>query len=263
MQPKLTFVQISDSHLGPTRDFEKHGVRPYDCLQRFITLFNDAPLQPDFLLHSGDVSDDGSPASYALASELFAQINVPVYFVNGNHDSVATLRRLMDANATAHSGNPDAPLSYTFDLKDERFLVLDAFSETVPQPLGFMSEAQIAFLRAETESGTLPLTVFVHYPPFEMGSPWLDEHMPITNGEDLHQALLPARDRLRGVFGGHLHRPCQTTRNGITYCTTASVAFQYTWHGWEDLPIYDPATPSGYLVTRYFDRHVVATHYSF
>jgi 3',5'-cyclic AMP phosphodiesterase CpdA len=262
MQPKLTFVQITDSHLGPARDFEKHGVRPYDCLDRFVTLFNDME-PPDFLIHTGDVSDDGSPASYDLAREILARVNVPVYFVNGNHDSVATLRDMMDPAATAHSADPDAPLSYTFDVKGERFLVLDAFSETVPQPLGFMSESQLVFLRAEVESGTLPLTVFVHYPPFPMGSPWLDEHMPITNGDALHAALLPARDRLRGVFGGHLHRPVQTVRDGITYCTAASVAFQYTWQRWEDLPLYDPATPPGYLETRYFDGYAVATHYSF
>jgi len=262
MKPKLTFVQISDSHLGPAPDFEKHGVRPFDCLNRVVTLINEFPEPPDFVIHTGAVSNDRSAESYECAVELLSRLEVPVYYVNGNHDRPATLRRMMDPSIVAQD-DPDAPLSYTFDLKGERFVVLDAFSTQVEQPQGYLTEDQLAFLRAETESDGPPLTVFVHYPPFAMGSPWLDRNMPITNGEALHRALLPARDRLHGVFGGHLHRPCQTIRDGISYRTAASVAFQYAWQAWDDKPYPDLNYPPGYTVVRYLDDYVVATDYTF
>ena len=46
--------------------------------------------------------------------------------------------------------------------------------------------------------------------------------MRMENGEDFHRALLPARDRLRGVFFGHVHQNTDTLRDGILYVSTTS-----------------------------------------
>ncbi|HML24703.1 MAG TPA: metallophosphoesterase [Aggregatilinea sp.] len=262
MQPKLSFVQISDTHIGPTRSHEARTACTYDNLERFVTLLNAMPEPPDFVIHTGDITDDGSPASYELAWDLLSRINVPLYLVNGNHDLIENMGGILAASGTPSSAVAGS-LCYTFDLKGERFLVLDAFDPGALQPAGCLGDAQLAFLRAETEGGDLPLTVFLHFPPLPMGSPWLDRRMLILNGHALHDALLPARDRLRGVFSGHLHRPAQTVRDGIAYCTVASTAYQITWRRGEDDLGFDAATPPGYMEARYFDDYAVATHYSF
>ena len=44
----------------------------------------------------------------------------------------------------------------------------------------------------------------------------------------MHQALLPARGRLRGVFFGHIHNSTQIFRDGILYCAVASTFAGFT-----------------------------------
>jgi len=204
MQPHLTFVQITDSHLGPARDYSYFGHFPYRTLTRAIDLINAMPQLPDFVVHTGDVSNDCSAESYALAAELLGRLRVPLYLLSGNHDDRALLRKVLDA-PPAPDGDPDAPLDYAFEVKGERFLALDGRTPEVRDPLGKLSAAQLARVRAEAEADGPQLTVLLHYPPFPMGSPWLDENMPLVNGEELQAALLPAQHRLRGVFCGHLH----------------------------------------------------------
>jgi Icc protein len=260
MQPKLTFVQITDSHIGPTRQFEYHDHRPLRDLERVIKQINSFPQPPDFVIHTGDIAHDQSAEAITLAGEALAGLNVPVYVVNGNHDDPALLRKLLDALPPA-SGDLGAPLDYVFEIKGERFLVLDSCHTVVPDPQGYLSETQLALIRAETGDDGPPLTVFVHHPPFQMASPWLDENMIIANGEALHAALLPARDRLRGVFYGHLHRSCQVMRDGITYTCAAGTAWQYTWRPWDERPQVDGEYGSGYNVVHLLDNRTLVYQY--
>jgi len=262
MHPKLTFVQISDSHIGTHREFEMMDRRPFDCLKRVVEVVNSFSQPPDFVIHTGDLSNDRSKKSYALAAEALEHLQVPFFAVNGNHDSRAHLRERFGAPPHP-SGDPAAPLHYTFDVKGERFLVVDAWSAEVRDPLGLIDETQLAAVRAEAEQDGPPLTVFLHYPLFKIGSPWLDENMPIVNGELLHAALLPARERLRGVFHGHLHRSSQIVRDGIPYFGGPSTLGQYLWQPWTQKPQIDPASPPSYQMVYYTDEQVIVQQYGF
>ena len=73
-----------------------------------------------------------------------------------------------------------------------------------------------------------PLVVFLHHPVLPMDSPWMDANMPIMNGEEVHDALSAARNRIRGVFFGHIHQSIQTTRDSIQYVAAPSSVIQMT-----------------------------------
>jgi Icc protein len=261
MQPRLTFVQISDSHVGPTEDFELHSFRTFACLDSAISRINEFPQPPDFVIHTGDLINDQNGASYAVAAKAMNRLHVPAYYVCGNHDERALLRQHFGCPPHP-SGDPNAPLDYTFEVKGEQFVVLDTSSRDVPPPQGHLDEAQLAWFRAAIEHPG-PLTVLMHHSPFPMGSPWLDENMSIQNGAALHEILLPVRDRLHGVFHGHLHRSCQTVRDGITYTCAGSTALQYGWRPWDPKPLPDPDNPPGYNVVHYLDGYIVAHAYTF
>ena len=40
----------------------------------------------DFIILTGDISDDGSIHSYQYVANLFEKMNKKIYFINGNHD---------------------------------------------------------------------------------------------------------------------------------------------------------------------------------
>jgi Icc protein len=260
MKPTLTFLHLTDTHIGPERDFERYDTATLPCLEQMITLINAMPEPPDFVVHTGDVADDQSAAAYHLAAEALARLSVPIYFVAGNHDDPGLMRQLLQAPDHA-SGDPDAPLDYTFEVGGERFLVLDAHSPVVPDPQGYISEAQLAWVREVVNTDGPPLTVLLHYPLFKMGSPWLDDNMIIANGAALHEILIPARDRLRGVFSGHLHRSCQIARDGITYTTASSTFSQFAWRPWDATPAVDVGQQPGYNMVQVFPRQVIVHQY--
>jgi 3',5'-cyclic-AMP phosphodiesterase len=85
----MYFVQISDTHIGPTQDYERHGYASYPCAERLVELLNNLPVKPEFVIHTGDVVTEPDPRSYRLAAELFARLELPIYYVNGNHDTAA------------------------------------------------------------------------------------------------------------------------------------------------------------------------------
>ncbi len=256
----LTFIHLSDTHI--TSDGAAfNGIDPVAHLRAFVAQVNTFPQRPDFVLHTGDISNDRGADSYRRAQAALADLAVPLYVVNGNHDDRALMRAMLGAPA-GPGGDPAAPLDYTFEVRDERFLVLDAASTHVRAPLGHLSEAQLALARAEATPDGPPLTVCVHYPPFRMGSPWLDDNMILTNGTALHAALLPARERLRGVFFGHLHRSCQITRDGIAYISGPSLAPGYEWRPWTQSPTSDEHFPPAYNVVQYNGDQVTVQQYA-
>jgi len=257
MPPPLTFVQISDTHIGPSADYAYHGYNAARHLEQAVEAINAFPQPPAFVLHTGDLSTDRSAASYALAARLLRPLHAPLYLVMGNHDDRALLRQHF-AIPPGRAAGADAPLDYTFEVQGERFVVLDGWDPAVPDPLGRLDEEQLMWLRAQAAPDGPPLTVAIHWPPFAMGSPWLDAHMILTNGADFHAALRPARERLRAVLGGHLHRPSQIVREGITYLSGPSTVLHYAWTPWESQPTVDADTAPGYSLLQYFDGYTVA-----
>ncbi|HEX3053838.1 MAG TPA: metallophosphoesterase [Aggregatilineaceae bacterium] len=258
----LTFVHISDSHLGPTRDFTLQGQPTFPNLERAVEVINQFPDPPDFVVHTGDVSNDRSRDSYVLAADILGRLKAPIYYVNGNHDDRGWMHEYLGAPLHA-SDDPNRPLDYVFEVKGERFMVVDAFDPAVRQPNGQLSGQQLEWIRAETTQDGPPLTVFMHYGALPMGSPWLDEYMLILNGEALHQALMPARKRLRGVFHGHLHRSSQVVRDGITYTCAGATSIQYAWRSWDEKPKVDPAFPPSYNLVQYAANQVQVLQYGF
>ncbi|VAW33145.1 hypothetical protein MNBD_CHLOROFLEXI01-630, partial [hydrothermal vent metagenome] len=117
------FVHISDSHLGPTANYSRHGRQPQPCVERAIQIINTLPTPPDFVIHTGDVVTEPDVDSYRRAAALFGQLKMPIYFANGNHDRARDIQRHLPMGPRhILSKNPDV-LSYAFNVKGYRFLV--------------------------------------------------------------------------------------------------------------------------------------------
>ena len=227
MQP-VYFVHLSDTHFGPTEEYKRQGHRSLPYARHVIDMLNRLPTRPDFVIHTGDVTTHPTKAAYRLAAETFAALEIPIYYCTGNHDRSADIHRYLNMGPKVDCQPGTDTLSYTFEVRGERFLVLDARGPDPIDPHGLLSAQQREVLRAEATPDGPPLCVFTHYPALRLNAPWMDANMLIFNGEEMHQALLPARERLRGVFYGHIHNSMQTIRDGILYCAVASTFAGFT-----------------------------------
>src|SRR5437899_7141985 len=81
---ELNFVQISDSHIG----FNKPANPDVTAtLQATVNKINAMPHKPDFIIHTGDLSQLSKPSEFdTLDQALQGAAAKQIYFVPGEHD---------------------------------------------------------------------------------------------------------------------------------------------------------------------------------
>jgi 3',5'-cyclic AMP phosphodiesterase CpdA len=222
------FVHISDTHIGPSPEFTVYGIPTLPALESVVNTINGLKTKPDFVVHSGDIVDDARQESYRVAAQVLAKLTVPIYYVTGNHDRARYIKAQLPSGEYQSLVDGDDTLAYAFEVKGNRFITLDARGPDEIDPSGLLPTEQLVLLEEELHTATLPVTVFIHFPPAPLDSPWLDRDMLLINGEHLHRVLTKAQPKLRGVFFGHLHRNLQVFRDGILYSTVGSTFCQFT-----------------------------------
>lgn len=217
----LRFIHISDTHISHDHHYNQTGAlhTPSMGARSLVQALKRLPFTPDFVLHTGDVAFDPVAEAYETARDILSEIPYPVYYLAGNHDDPAALQRVVIG------AEPRDPFDTVVDVNGFRLICIDS-NRPVPPPRGRISPEQIAWLREQCASTSSPLVIATHHNPLPVGIPWWDDHMSIENGEDLHAALLPFKDRVRGIFFGHVHQATDTYRDGLLYTSALSSWYQ-------------------------------------
>jgi 3',5'-cyclic-AMP phosphodiesterase len=259
----VTFAHISDTHIGATRDYVRHGFAALPCAERLVATLNALPFALDFVVHTGDVVTEPDERAYRLAADTFAALRAPMYYTTGNHDGAGLIARHL--HLPPHQPLTDDPdlLTYAFEVRGHRFLAVDARGPDFIDPQGLLSAGQLAILDRELGADGPPLTVFCHFMPLAMGIPWIDETMLILNGDALHQRLVAAGPRLRGVFVGHLHQAASVQRDGVLYVSAPSVFAQLGGDPGDHRSRVDRVAPPGFAVVHVSRDQVVVRPYAF
>lgn len=223
----LRFVHITDTHISADPHYNSAGARhtPLMGAKALVHELNRLPFTPDFVLHTGDVAADPDESHYNTAKEILSEIKYPVYYVPGNHDHAEPLQRFL------LGVEPKATFDYEFEVNGVQVICTDS-NRPAPLYRGKVSDQQLRWLEGLCAApDDRPLIVALHHPVLPMGSPAWDTQMNLIDGEAFHRALLPARDRLRGVFSGHVHQNTDIVRDGIPYFTGLS-----SWYQIENYP---------------------------
>ncbi|MCS6872378.1 MAG: metallophosphoesterase [Anaerolineae bacterium] len=259
----MRFIHISDSHLGKTPDFIYNGFNSYCHLEKVIETINGLPFSVDFVLHSGDVTEYGSFEEYALARRLLERLRFPVKYVVGNHDNAALLQ-----NALLGIESPSGRYDHSFTVDGVQVVLLDTNNGFVPN--GTLTERQLADLRALCTPEGMPLIIAMHHPPLPLDTPWMAEgwasfgfrSMLLNEGEAFRAAIAPARERLRGVLFGHIHRAFQVQHDGVFYCSAPSTVIQFAAHPEQRNPKPAPEEPPAFALVTLTDSQLVVRQYA-
>ena len=226
----LSFIQISDTHIGPQQDYTFRSYAPYTQTKKLLEHLAIFPEQASFIIHTGDVCGDkdahADEPSYKLAQQLFQDVEIPLYTLPGNHDETPLLKKYFPPVDHDWLDETEDRMSYTFVKQGHRFVVLDAAVRS--KRAGVLPARQLSALKELLQSSLEPITIFLHYPPLPLQCRWIDETMLLTNGADLHELLRSHASSLRGVFFGHVHQPIQLFTDGILYCCAAASMFQFS-----------------------------------
>lgn len=212
-----TLIQITDLHLvaqGPLPT----GVDPAASLHAALDAVDRAGVVPAALLLTGDLAEDGAPATYRRLHEMLA--GRPFVCAAGNHDDRAALREHLLGLAPS-----DEPLDHVTRLGGLRVIVLDS---TVPGAAhGVLVPQQLARLAAELATPAPDGTVLVlHHPPLPSPSR-LATSIQLQDRNGLGEVI--AGTDVRIVLAGHTHVPSAGTLAGVPVWVGGSTSS--TWYG--------------------------------
>lgn len=258
----VRFLHISDTHLGPDREYELYGVNTFRAATGLVDVLNDVPAEASFIIHTGDIVAHPSEEAYRLAAGVFSRLQLPVYYASGNHDSSAMIRAFLEQGPCTLQPEGTDRLSYTFEQARQKFLVLDARGPDEIDPHGILGDDQFDLLSRVLADADRGLTVFLHFPALPVDSHWMDEEMLLLNGGRLHDLLRAAAPRVRGVFYGHVHRGTAVGRDGILYASVGSSFRQFSFWPSSTKVAFDPTPHGCFNLVSISETSVTVRHHS-
>ena len=219
----MRLAHVSDLHLLTADSVStKQGADAYGVAAAIAADLTRIAESLDLVVVSGDLTDRGEPAAFAMFEDLFSDIGLPVIVVPGNHDGPAAMhayggssQRLADWNIT----------NRVVEFGGTRFVGLDTCIEVTTE--GALSDEGLALLEEEVarEIGGR-LVVVMHHPPLVLGLEQFDGFCRLEQ-RDRFLDILAAYPGQVIVLSGHVHRPYSAQEGNITCFVAGCMASPY------------------------------------
>ena len=211
----FAFVQISDSHIG----FDK-AANPdvTGTFQAAVNKINALDKQPDFILHTGDLSHLAKAAEFDTLDQLLRGLRQKqVFFVPGEHDLLGDDgKQYLERFGKGTTGRG----WQSFDHKGVHFIGLNNSAQL--EGLGAIGPEQLAWLKKDVSGlpASTPIVVFAHIPLWAVYPEWG------WATKDSVQALeLLKRFGSVTVLNGHIHQTLLKVEGNVTFYSAMSTAF--------------------------------------
>ena len=158
---ELSFVQISDSHMGFNKPANPDVV---GTLKAAVDKINGLATPPEFMLHTGDISHLSKPEEFDTVDQVLKSASAKdVFFVPGEHD-------VLDDDGKQYlerygKGAKGAGW-YSFDKKGVHFIGLVNVLNLKAGGLGTLGGEQLEWLEDDVKhlKHSTPIVVFAHIP---------------------------------------------------------------------------------------------------
>ena len=225
---ELSFVQISDSHMGFNKAANPDVV---GTLKAAIDKINGLSTTPEFLLHTGDISHLSKPEEFDTVDQILKSATPrDVFFVPGEHDMLNDDgKQYLDRYGKGAKGAG----WYSFDKKGVHFIGLVNVLNLKAGGLGTLGAEQLEWMEDDVkhQKHSTPIVVFAHIPLWSVYPEWG------WGTEDSAQALAYLKKfGSVTVLNGHIHQTMQKVEGNVTFHTAASTAFPQPQPGKADSP---------------------------
>src|SRR5690349_6102374 len=224
---ELTFVQISDSHMGFNKPANPDVIA---TLQAAVDKINALPQQPAFILHTGDITHLSKPEEFDNVDQILKATNKEIFFVPGEHDVLnddgAGFRERYGKSSKGQGW-------YSFDKNGVHFIGLVNVMNLKAGGLGTLGNEQLEWLENDVRhlKSSTPIVVFAHIPLWSVypQGGWG------TDGSAQALSYLKKFGSVT-VLSGHIHQTMQKVEGNVTFHTAASTAFPQPAPGKADSP---------------------------
>jgi Icc protein len=213
----FTFLQISDSHVGFNKPANPDSKATYqEAVSKIIAM----PVKPDFIIHTGDITQLSKDQEFDDADQIIKQVGLPVFHVPGEHDMLdeGAGKAYLDRFGKGTKGAG----WYSFDHKGVHFVALINVVNLKAGGMGSLGADQLAWLEKDLAGRptSQPIVVFAHIPLWTVYADWG------WGTDDAAQALSHLkRFGSVTVLNGHIHQITQKVEGNIAFHTARSTAF--------------------------------------
>ncbi|MDI3469747.1 MAG: hypothetical protein OJF62_001810 [Pseudolabrys sp.] len=212
----LTFLQISDSHVG----FDKPAnPNAKGTLEEAIDRIKAIPTRPAFMIHTGDITHLSKDSQFDDAEQIISRAKLDVHYVPGEHDIVdpdVKIYKERYGRGTKGSGY------YSFDANGVHFMGLVNVANLKGGGMGSLGDEQLEWIEDDLKGrpASQPIVVFAHIPLWTVYPEWG------WGTEDSARALgYLKRFGSVTVLNGHIHQVMQKVEGNVTFHTARSTAF--------------------------------------
>jgi 3',5'-cyclic AMP phosphodiesterase CpdA len=235
----FTFVQVSDSHIGFSKEPNKDVTATF---QEAVRRINALPQRPALLLHTGDLTHLAKPAEFDTVAEVLKSAKTGgVFCVPGEHDIFTDEGK---SYLERYGRGTHGTGWRSFDHKGVHFIGLVNVMNLKAGNLGVLGQEQLDWLRKDVAGlgDSTPIVVFAHVPLWTVYPEWG------WGTEDAAQALaLLKRFGSVSVLNGHIHQVLQKVEGNVTFHTARSTAFPQPAPGAAESPGPIKNVPAGKL----------------
>ncbi len=213
----LSFVQISDSHIGFNKEANQDVI---GTLQAAVARINALPMPPAFVIHTGDLSHLSKPEEFDTLDKVLQGAQAGrVFYVPGEHDVLGDNgRRYLERYGKGTQGSG----WFSFDQKGVHFVGLVNVLDLKAGGLGSLGHEQLEWLEHDLKplSASTPVVVFAHVPLWTIYPEW-------GWGTDDGMQALGYLKRFGSVtvLNGHIHQNIQKIEGNMRFHTACSTAF--------------------------------------
>ena len=199
-----------------------NGVDPEKQLRAAVTDILAKHADADLLVVTGDLCNDGDAEAYDLLHDILSPVTFEIRLLLGNHDRRAEFLKGFPTQPQDENGYVQSYL----DTKFGRLLFLDTHEAGVIG--GIYGADRMAWLdRALASAGDMPVTVFIHHPPFDAGIAHF-EKIGMHDDGAIMRRLRTHPAGVRHVVFGHTHVALAgTSAEGIAYSSGLACSHRF------------------------------------
>jgi Icc protein len=208
------FVQISDSHIG------FHQAANPDVagtLHETIAAINALPRQPDFVVHTGDVTHLAKADQFDTAKQILQGLRAPVVVLPGEHDALSGSAAAFLKAFPPKSGTDGW---FSWEAKGVHYVALVNVFDF--ESMGVLGNDQLAWLERDLAPlpASRPIVVFAHVPLYALYPAW-----GWTTGDGTKALALLRRFDAVTVLNGHIHQVIEHSEGNISFATARATAY--------------------------------------
>ncbi|MEM1251098.1 MAG: phosphodiesterase [Cyanobacteria bacterium P01_H01_bin.21] len=213
MSNPILLAQVTDSHLLAKTTDQLRGCNTWQTFNAVVQEV--ARCNPDGLLLTGDLAEQGETDAYGHLVDAIAPLHVPTYWLPGNHDRLDVLQQVFQSLPVSQGLR-------SVDLGTWQLILLNSVFPQAQFGEGYLSLQQLRFYL--TSHPLKPTLIALHHHPISVGIDWVDQ-IGVQNAAEFC-ALIESFPQVKLVVFGHIHHEFQCRVGGVGFYGCPSTCLQ-------------------------------------